>query len=308
LPSTAHARHFRVIAGVAGLIALSCTPLLGTASAATGHHHHVSRAAASHAAAKQDAASLVQAAAAVENEALDSRALSDPLPSNTPPAKTLLLSVDALLTKAQKADPSGTPTDTRAVMGAEPYNLAHRPAKHPKHHRVTLTHVFASVTGALLDNGSKGWGLHRKHDGAWPALLQHADGKYVDPTLPALSTPTVAMTAVRSALQELGQPYVWAGAGPSVFDCSGLVQWAYAQAGIRLGHYTGLEWNEGALISPRDILPGDLILFEYKVHHHEYIHHVGIYLGAGWMVNAPYTGQYVNVVPVESGVAGVIRP
>jgi cell wall-associated NlpC family hydrolase len=268
----------------------------------------VSRAAASRAAAKQNQASLIRAAADVETEALDGRALSDPLPANTPPAKTLLLSVEALLTKAQQADPSGKPTDTRALMGAEPYNLSHRPAKHPKHHRVAVTHVFSAVAEAVLDNGSNGWGLHRKHDGAWPALLRHADGVYVDPALPALTKPTVASVAVRAALQKLGQPYVWAGAGPTVFDCSGLVQWAYAKAGIRLGHYTGSQWNEGALISPHDILPGDLLLYEYKVHHHEYIHHVGIYLGAGWMVNAPYTGQYVNVVPVESGVAGVIRP
>lgn len=277
-----------------------------TPTARADHHHQASRAAA-----RIDAANLQSAAQAVENQALASHALSDPLPQQSP-AKVLMLAIDALLEKAHAADPNGKPVNTVALMGAVPRNLRHRPEHHPKHHYISLTHVFSAVTHALFNRGSRGWGLHRKHDGARPAVMQRSDGVYVDPTLPKLADPTVAETAVRAALQKLGHPYVWAGAGPKVFDCSGLTQWAYAKAGIRLEHYTGSQWNEGRLVPPSDILPGDLILFEHKVgrrhHQHEYIHHVGMYLGAGWMVNAPYTGQYVNVVPVESGVAGVIRP
>lgn len=297
-----------VLATTAGL---SYGPLTGGAgaspSAVADHHHEASRAAA-----RIDAANLRAAAQALENQALGSGALSDPLPLQAPPAKVLLLAVDALLEKAHRADPQGKPVNTEAVMGAVPGNLLHRPAHHPKHRNISLTHVFSTVTHALFNRGSRGWGLHRNHDGARPAVMQRSDGVYVDPTLPRLADPTVAGTAVRAALQKLGHPYVWAGAGPKVFDCSGLTQWAYAKAGIELAHYTGSQWNEGRLISPRDILPGDLILFEHKIgsrhHRHEYIHHVGMYLGAGWMVNAPYTGQYVDVVPVEAGVAGVIRP
>jgi cell wall-associated NlpC family hydrolase len=159
---------------------------------------------------------------------------------------------------------------------------------------------------ARPDRGSGGFGLHRDHGGAHPASIQRVDGVYVDPKLPAPSHPTIGMVALHTALQKVGQPYVWAAAGPTTFDCSGLTQWAYARAGIWLTHFTGDQWNEGRLIHPRDILPGDLILFEYR--HSTTIHHVGMYLGAGWMVNAPFTGQYVDVVPVPSGVAGVIRP
>jgi cell wall-associated NlpC family hydrolase len=290
-------------ATVASLVIGSLAP---GASAATGHagdHHHR----ASRAAARADAANLRTAAQAVENSALASGALTDPIPSARP-ATVLLDSVVALLTKAQQSDPDGQPTSTVSVMGAVPQNLLHRPARHPRHRRVVQTHAFSAVTHAVRDRGSRGWGLRRRHDGARPAVVQKADGIYVDPALPALADPTVAEVAVRAALQKLGQPYVWAGAGPVVFDCSGLTQWAYAKAGVRLGHYTGLQWNEGRLVPVDDILPGDLILFEEKVRHHEYIHHVGMYLGAGWMVNAPYTGQYVNVVPVPHGVAGVVRP
>jgi cell wall-associated NlpC family hydrolase len=116
------------------------------------------------------------------------------------------------------------------------------------------------------------------------------------------------MVALRSALQKLGQPYVWAAAGPSTFDCSGLTLWAYAHAGIHLTHFTGSQYNEGRLLKPKQVLPGDLILFDHLIGGREVIHHVGMYLGAGWMVNAPYTGQYVNVVRVPGSIAGIVRP
>jgi cell wall-associated NlpC family hydrolase len=116
------------------------------------------------------------------------------------------------------------------------------------------------------------------------------------------------MVAIWAGLQKLGQPYVWAAAGPSTFDCSGLVQWAYARAGLRFTHFSGAQWNEGRLIKPKQILPGDLLLFDHRIGGRQVIHHVAIYLGAGWMLNAPFTSQYVNVVPVPSGVAGAVRP
>jgi cell wall-associated NlpC family hydrolase len=81
-----------------------------------------------------------------------------------------------------------------------------------------------------------------------------------------------------------------------------LVQWAYAHAGLELAHHAAYQWNEGRLIPGKDILPGDLIMFGRP------IVHVGMYVGAGWMVNAPYTGQYVNLMAVPNHVAGVVRP
>ena len=83
---------------------------------------------------------------------------------------------------------------------------------------------------------------------------------------------------------------MWGAAGPSAFDCSGLVVWAYAQLGISLPHYTGDKWNEGEHV-PRDQLqPGDLVFFFHNVEH------VGIYVGNGLMVlDAPATGQKVQI-------------
>jgi cell wall-associated NlpC family hydrolase len=114
--------------------------------------------------------------------------------------------------------------------------------------------------------------------------------------------PTVGEVALRAAMKQLGRPYVWGGAGPSTFDCSGLTMRAYARGGVRLTHFTGSQWNQGRLIPARDALPGDLILFGHPVFH------VAMYLGAGWMLNAPFTGHYVDVAPVWKHVAGVIRP
>jgi cell wall-associated NlpC family hydrolase len=252
-----------------------------------------------------NAENLRAAATAVEAEALRSGALTAPL-SDPQPAQVLESAADALIRKARAKDHSHTPVDTRSVMGSVPHNLSHRPRRHPRHRHITATHTLARFSHALRDSGSAGLGVHRDHGGAHPAPFERADGVFVDPRLAPLTKPTVGMVALRAALQKLGQPYVWAAAGPSTFDCSGLTQWAYAHAGVRLAHFTGDQWNEGRLIPPRDILPGDLILFEYS--HSTTIHHVGMYLGAGWMVNAPFTGQYVDVVPVPSDVAGVVRP
>ncbi|HTR71010.1 MAG TPA: C40 family peptidase [Mycobacteriales bacterium] len=256
---------------------------------------------------REDVTGLLAAAKAVQARALGSGALSAPVRSHSP-AAVLLASDNALIAAAIARDPSRKPRDTRALMGPVPRHLAHRPRRHPAHRRVTGSLSLSPFVRAVPDKGAAGYGVHRTHGGAWPVPFQHADGVYVDPTLGHAPSPTVSMVALRTALAALGQPYVWAAAGPRTFDCSGLVKWAYAHAGRRFTHYSGDQYNEARRIPPRDILPGDLILFEHLIGRREVIHHVAIYLGAGWMLNAPYTGQYVNVVPVESHVAGVVRP
>jgi peptidoglycan DL-endopeptidase CwlO len=98
--------------------------------------------------------------------------------------------------------------------------------------------------------------------------------------------------ALRWALTRLGDMYVWGGAGPSVFDCSGLVMWAYAQIGISLTHFTGAQWNEGRHVSRSQLEPGDLVFFYAD------ISHVGMYIGNGLMVDAPTFGQPVQIQAV----------
>jgi peptidoglycan DL-endopeptidase CwlO len=92
--------------------------------------------------------------------------------------------------------------------------------------------------------------------------------------------------AASIALQYLGVPYVWGGASPSGFDCSGLVMYVYAQLGISLPHYTVAQWNATDPISSP--APGDLVFFNG-------LGHVGIYIGGGRFVDAPHTGSVVRI-------------
>jgi cell wall-associated NlpC family hydrolase len=112
---------------------------------------------------------------------------------------------------------------------------------------------------------------------------------------------TLGEQALRFAIGKIGDPYVWAAAGPNAFDCSGLVMWAYEQVGIQLAHFTGDQWNEGQHISRDELRPGDLVFFFN-------IDHVGLYLGNGMMIDAPSTGQLVQVQPMEwSSYDGAVR-
>jgi len=91
-------------------------------------------------------------------------------------------------------------------------------------------------------------------------------------------------------MQYLGVPYVWGGASPSGFDCSGLVMYVYAQVGISLPHNTVAQWSYPRAVSvPRsELQPGDLVFFAG-------LGHVGIYVGNGQFIHAPHTGDVVRI-------------
>jgi peptidoglycan DL-endopeptidase CwlO len=99
--------------------------------------------------------------------------------------------------------------------------------------------------------------------------------------------------AAQIALRYLGVPYVWGGASPSGFDCSGLVMYVYAQLGISLPHYTVAQWNATEAIAPSQMEPGDLVFFDG-------LGHVGIYIGGGEFVDAPHTGAFVRIDSLSS--------
>jgi cell wall-associated NlpC family hydrolase len=113
---------------------------------------------------------------------------------------------------------------------------------------------------------------------------------------------SIGVQALKFALTRRGYPYVWGAAGPTAFDCSGLVVWAYAQVGISLMHFTGDLWNEGEHVSRSELEPGDLVFFFAD------LGHVGIYIGNGLMVDAPTFGQDVQVQPVFwNAYVGAVR-
>jgi peptidoglycan DL-endopeptidase CwlO len=111
--------------------------------------------------------------------------------------------------------------------------------------------------------------------------------------------------AAAIAMRYLGTPYVWGGASPSGFDCSGLASYAYAQVGKSVPHYTGAIWAAFPKVAPGDLQAGDLVFF------HADLHHMGIYIGNGQFVHAPHTGDVVKVSSLAergSTFVGAVRP
>ena len=114
---------------------------------------------------------------------------------------------------------------------------------------------------------------------------------------------------LNAALSRRGLPYVWGAAGPSSFDCSGLVEWSFAQAGVRMPRVAADQARTGPAVPASQLRPGDLLFYHTDPTAPGYISHVAIYLGNGLMIQAPQPGQNVEVVPADTGneFAGAVR-
>jgi cell wall-associated NlpC family hydrolase len=111
-----------------------------------------------------------------------------------------------------------------------------------------------------------------------------------NPVLPASSYSGVVGVAMRY----LGTQYVWAGASPGGFDCSGLVMYSYAQVGVSLPHSSYAMWDYGVAVSKDQLEPGDLVFFDG-------LGHVGLYVGGGDFIQAPQTGDVVKISSLNEG-------
>jgi cell wall-associated NlpC family hydrolase len=120
---------------------------------------------------------------------------------------------------------------------------------------------------------------------------------------------SVISEMLAAAMSRRGLPYVWGGDGPGDFDCSGLVQWSFRQAGITMPRVAADQALTGPAVPVSQLQPGDLLFYHTDATAPDYISHVAIYLGNGWMIQAPQPGEDVEVVPAAFGseFAGAVR-
>ena len=107
----------------------------------------------------------------------------------------------------------------------------------------------------------------------------------------------MANSIVNTAMQFLGVPYVWGGTSPSGFDCSGLVQYSYAQNGVDIPRVAQDQYNASTKISRDQLQAGDLVFGGTSTNN---ITHVMMYIGDGKVVHAPRTGEVVKVIDLDS--------
>lgn len=160
------------------------------------------------------------------------------------------------------------------------------------------TSLVAGLTGAGQCSNGSGGSAEGKVLTALPAGF----------SLPA-GTPAPVRTAIGYAVAQLGKPYVWGGTGPSGFDCSGLVMMAYRSAGISLPRTTYEQVYAGQPVYDTGALaPGDLIFTEGSDPGPGGAPgHVGMYIGDGLVIDAPYTGRNIELTPLESWSSQIVE-
>jgi cell wall-associated NlpC family hydrolase len=174
------------------------------------------------------------------------------------------------------------------------------PIRKPRAGRLRRARGLVAVTSAALSavlilgagtalaapsHAGGGWG--RSATTAAPA--RGSFGYY----LPAHNL-TNGQIALEFALSQVGKPYLYGGAGPNAYDCSGLAMVAWSKAGVSLTHYTGTQVSQGTRVARSALQPGDLVFFGSAGN----VYHVGLYVSGdqgGLMVDAPHTGAFVRV-------------
>lgn len=178
----------------------------------------------------------------------------------------------------------------------------------------------AGLVAALVQAKAHTAQLQRARAPSLADAAPKGSGRQIARSLPHASG--LGAVVARAALKWLGTPYSWGGgnaSGPTLgiaqgahtvgFDCSGLVTYAWARAGVPLIHYATAQYNAGPHPTRDQLRPGDLVFFAHNPSNPGTIHHVGIYIGNGQMVEAPFTGAKVRVSSAfRPDYAGATRP
>jgi cell wall-associated NlpC family hydrolase len=163
---------------------------------------------------------------------------------------------------------------------------------------------FAKLTRAVkkaLPRGTEVEQLVVQATRAASGAASPAPAGSVQPAAGGLASTAVVHAMLVAAASRLGMPYVWGAAGPTAFDCSGLVQWSFAQAGVVMPRVAADQARTGPAVPVNQLAPGDLLFYHTDPTAPDYISHVAIYVGNGEMIQAPEPGMDVEVVPVDLG-------
>ena len=172
--------------------------------------------------------------------------------------------------------------------------------------------VVVSATSSSSDSGSgsvsSSSSVSRSSSGGGSSSGSSGSGNRSSGSSPVSSGASAPSSAARQAVAyakaQLGKPYIWGAEGPRGFDCSGLTMMAWKSAGVSIPRVSGAQYGIGRHINSMSALePGDLVFFGHP------IHHVGMYVGNGTMIEAPYTGANVRYHSINrSDYAGATRP
>jgi peptidoglycan DL-endopeptidase CwlO len=122
-------------------------------------------------------------------------------------------------------------------------------------------------------------------------------------------TSSGASAAIAFARAQIGKPYEWAATGPDTFDCSGLTMRAWEHGGVSLPHYSVAQYEQGRKVAISELRRGDLVFFGSDPGNPGSIYHVGLYIGGGQMIEAPYTGEDVRISSIyRDSLFGAARP
>ncbi|HEY2280081.1 MAG TPA: C40 family peptidase [Streptosporangiaceae bacterium] len=203
--------------------------------------------------------------------------------------------VDAVVSD-QVARSLGVPAGNAIVISAPKANLAKLVAAVKKviPHGAVAEPLMSQVTAGVTRNQASAAGVAA-------GTVDHSST-----TLSAAED----LTFLKAGLSRQGLPYVWGASGPNSFDCSGLVQWAMARAGIQMPRVAADQARTGPAVPVSQLQPGDLLFYHTDPTDPGYISHVAIYLGNDEMLQAPQTGENVEVVPADvsgSEYAGAVR-
>lgn len=187
-----------------------------------------------------------------------------------------------------------------------------------------LAHQLANVPGSPVSNMLAGYNAgpgavisaggvpHISQTEGYVKNIESLEQAFAAPTT-TVAASAVAVQAIKFAYDRLGTPYLYGGTGTAAengeFDCSGLTQAAYASAGVTLPRVAAEQWYAGVHVPEGQLQPGDLVFFAYNTKDPSTIHHVGIYVGGGAMIDAPHTGAFIRFDSInESDYIGAVRP